>query len=41
MYNKLVKKIPTNIVAKIKKYQERPFYDLKNMHDDDYEDFKL
>ncbi len=40
-YNKMIKKIPTNIVAKIKKYKERTFYDLKNMSDEDYEDFKL
>ena len=41
MYNKMVKKIPTNIIAKIKKYKERTFYDLKDMTDDDHEDFKL
>ena len=40
-YNKLIRKFPTNIVANIKKYKERPFYDLKNMQDDDYQDFKL
>lgn len=40
-YNKMVKKFPTNLVAKIKKYKERPFYDLKDMTDEDYEDFKL
>jgi len=40
-YNKMVKKIPTIIVAKIKKYKERMFYDLKDMTDDNYEDFKL
>lgn len=40
-YNKLIKKFPTNIIAKIKKYKERPFYDLKNLCDEDYEDFKL
>ena len=37
----MIKKIPTLIIAKIKKYNERPFYDLKNQNDDDYEDFKL
>ena len=41
LYNKMVKKIPTNIIAKIKKYKEKPFYDLKDMTDDDHEDFKL
>ena len=40
-YNKMVKKIPTNIVAKINKYKEKMFYDLKDMTDEDYEDFKL
>ena len=40
-YNKMIKKFPTNIVAQIKKYKERPFFDLKDMSDDDYEDFKL
>ncbi len=41
IYNKMIKKIPTNIIAKIKKYKERLFYDLKDMRDEDYEDFKL
>lgn len=40
-YNKLIKNFPTNIIAKIKKYKPRPFYDLKDMTDDDVEDFKL
>ena len=40
-YNKMIKIFPTNIIAQIKKYKERPFYDLKNTKDDDYEDFKL
>ena len=40
-YNKMIKKFPTVIVAKIKKYKERSFYDLKNMNDEDYNDFKL
>lgn len=40
-YNKMIKKFPTNIVANIKKYKEKPFYDLKDMTDEDYEDFKL
>lgn len=40
-YNKMIKKFPTNIIAKIKKYKERLFYDLKDMTDDDHEDFKL
>ena len=40
-YNRMVKKIPTNIVALIRKFKERPCFDLKDMNDDDYEDFKL
>ena len=40
-YNRMIKKIPTNIIAKIKKYQERLLYDLKDNNDNDYEDFKL
>ena len=40
-YNKMIKRFPTLIIAKIKKYQERLFYDLKNRNDEDYEDFKL
>ena len=40
-YNKIIKKFPTLIIAKIKKYNERLFYDLKNQNDEDYEDFKL
>ena len=40
-YNKMIKKFPTNVVANILKYKERPFYDLKDMTDEDYEDFKL
>ena len=40
-YNKMIKKFPTVIVANIKKYKEKPFYDLKDMTDEDYQDFKL
>ncbi len=40
-YNKLVKMFPTNIVAKLCKYEEKLFFDKKDMSDDDYEDFKL
>ena len=40
-YNMMVKKFPTNIIAKIKKYKERLFYSLKDMNDEDYEDFKI
>lgn len=40
-YNRMIKRIPTMFIAKMKKYQERMFYDLKDMNDNDYEDFKL
>ena len=40
-YNKLVKKFPSNIVAKINKYKEKAYYDGKNMNDDIINDFKL
>ena len=34
----MVKKIPSMLVAKINKYKEKMFYDLKDMNDEDYED---
>lgn len=40
-YNKLVRTFPNNIVALICKYEEKLFYDHKDMSDDDYNDFKL
>lgn len=40
-YNKLVKKFPSNIVAKISKFKEKNYYDGKNMNDDIINDFKL
>ena len=40
-YNKLIKLFPTNIIAKIGKYQEKLFFDRKDMSDEDYNDFKL
>lgn len=40
-YNKLIKTFPTNIIAKICKYNEKLFFDRKDMSDDDYDDFKL
>lgn len=40
-YNKLVKLFPTNIVAKVCKYEEKLFFDRKDMSDDDFNDFKL
>ena len=40
-YNKLIKKIPYNIVGKILKYEEKTFFDGKDMSDDDINDFKI
>ena len=40
-YNKLIKLFPTNIVARVCKYEDKLFFDRKNMNDDDYKDFKL
>lgn len=40
-YNKLVKKFPSNLIAKICKYKEKNYYDGKNMNDIITNDFKL
>lgn len=40
-YNKLVKRFPSNIVAKISGYKTKTYYDGKNMEDDIINDFKL
>lgn len=40
-YNKLVRKFPSNIIAKISGYKIKTYYDGKNMEDDDIYDFKL
>ena len=40
-YNKLVAIFPTNIVARVCKYEEKLYYDKKDMSDDDFNDFKL
>ena len=40
-YNKLIVLFPTNIIAKFYKYEEKLFFDRKDMSDDDYNDFKL
>lgn len=40
-YNKLVKKFPSNIVAKLNNFKEKAYYDGKNMNDDIINDFKL
>lgn len=40
-YNKLITMFPTNIIAKINKFNTKLFFDRKDMSDDDYNDFKL
>lgn len=40
-YNKLIHKIPTNIVAKLCGYSHKNYFDGKDMTDDDIEDFKV
>ena len=40
-YNSLIKKFPTNLVGKILKYKEKPYFDGKNMNDDIVNDFKI
>lgn len=40
-YNKLIKMFPTNIIARLNKYEEKLFFDRKDMSDNDYNDFKL
>lgn len=39
--NQVIRKIPTNIVAKIHGYKIKPFFDGKNMQDAVIDDFKL
>lgn len=41
IYNKKVKKFPSNIVASTRKYKEKYYFDGKNMNDDITNDFKL
>ena len=41
IYNSLLKKFPSNIVANLSKYKEKLFFDRKDMNDEDYNDFKL
>jgi len=41
IYNSLLKKFPSNIVATFCKYKEKLFFDRKDMNDEDYDDFKL
>lgn len=40
-YNKLVKRFPSNMVAKVSRYKTRTYFDGKDMEDDDTKDFKL
>ena len=39
--NKIIRKFPSNIVAKIHRYKIKPFFDGKNMQDAVIDDFKL
>lgn len=41
IYNSLLKKFPSNVVAIFCKYKEKLFFDRKDMNDEDYNDFKL
>ncbi len=40
-YNELVRKFPFNIVGKVLKYNEKMFFDGKDLNDDNIKDFKL
>ena len=40
-YNHLVRKFPSNIIAKFCHYKVKPYFDGKDMTDDDVNDFKL
>jgi LemA protein len=40
-YNKMIRKLPSNIIGKILKYKEKTYYDGKNMNDEITNDFKL
>lgn len=40
-YNKLIRKIPYSFIGKILKYDEKTFFDGKNMNDKNIKDFKL
>ena len=41
LYNKMIKKFPENIVARFNKYEEKLYFDRRDMNDEDFEDFKL
>ena len=40
-YNALVRKFPSNVVAKLSGNKIRPYFDGKNMEDKNIKDFKL
>ena len=40
-YNKYVRKFPFNIIGIILKYKEKPFFDNKDLNDDNIKDFKI
>ena len=40
-YNKLIRKFPYNIIGIILKYEEKMFFDGKDLNDDNIKDFKL
>ena len=40
-FNQIIRKFPSNIVAKIHRYKIKPFFDGKNMQDAVIDDFKL
>lgn len=39
--NELIRKFPSNIIAKLHNFSVKPFFDGKNMNDEDLLDFKL
>lgn len=40
-YNKTITMFPNNVIAKINKFNNKLFFDRKDMNDDDFNDFKL
>lgn len=40
-YNELIRKVPYNFIGKIHHYNEKNFFDERNLNDDDIKDFKL
>lgn len=40
-YNKLIRKVPYNVIGIILKYEEKKFFDGKDLNDDNIKDFKL